>query len=77
MTRKQLYKILKEHKLFSKFCIACAEAYAKSPGGKERFEAYIKDMCRDHNTASSIISLINGVKSWRLNSPKRSAVIQH
>lgn len=66
MTKRELYKILKEHRLYSKFSVICAQAFGND---HERFEGYINSILTK-STPKLYIYLSQIKRMWYLRGDK-------
>lgn len=65
--KRQIYKILKKHKIFSKFCLGIAQAYEDAISPKRLYEYYLNDVVESYYRKGDnwfIMEFIDGIKSW-------------
>lgn len=64
--KRQIYKILKKHKIFSKFCLGIAQAYEYEILPKKLYEYYLNNVAESYNRKDDnwFMKYIEGIKSW-------------
>jgi hypothetical protein len=70
MTDKELFKILKQYKVFTKFCLACAEAWSDPKeccNPRDKLRGYLDGTAKRLMEADAL-DFINTIKNnWRIH----------
>jgi len=66
--KRQIYKILKKHKIFSKFCLGIAKAYEDAILPKRLYECYLNDVVESYYRKGDncFMEYVEDIKFWKI-----------